>query len=155
MRLAILLAALLPIATAASADPTTIDVGMIIGNNQGQVINGWVDNGGGFYVPLGSSDRKCCFSQFERDGQYLTAISEPVAKSSTGGTIAERVVAVKVDRLAAGEEERSICGPMSYLDPLRSFFTPKTRAVRSIFYDGTAFQELRWIDTDGRCDLPD
>lgn len=144
----------MPLATAALADPTTIDVGMVLGSNHGQVVNGWIDNGGGLYQPLGSTDHKCCYSLFEKDGQYLTVVSEAVARNPSGGIIAERVIATKIDRPNDGEEERSVCGPLS-LDPLRSFYTPETKGVRSIFYDGSGFQELRWTDTDGRCDLPD
>lgn len=66
----------MPLATAALADPTTIDVGMVLGSNHGQVINGWADNGGGLYQPLGSTDRKCCYSLFEKEAIRICVWTE-------------------------------------------------------------------------------
>jgi hypothetical protein len=159
--LAFLSASIFPIARANSQTPKGLEVGQVIGNESGQVINGWTDLGGGFFSPpphRATSDMKspsgyeCCYTLFTRDDDYALAITVPVAKNVTGGVIAEKITAIKFLKLSDSEEQ-VWCDPL-WLKAVFSSRKTGTNLVRSWLFDGTDFQGLTWMDDDGRCDGP-
>ncbi len=150
-----------PLARASSQSPQGLEVGQVIGNETGQVINGWTDLGGGYFSPppyraisdmRSPSGYECCYTLFTREDAYALAITVPVAKNVMGGVIAERITALKFLKLSPSEEQVE-CDPL-WLQAIFSSRKVGTDRIQSWLFDGTDFQSLTWIDEDGRCDGP-
>lgn len=140
-------------------EATDLRVGQVIGNEQGQVINGWTQVGGTHYQKRSTKDyvttetTECCVTTFKRGDTYLFAATDPIARGQRGGVEAERITVIKKFTIPADENEVD-CSLM-WIMPATSFSKGFGSPIRSIIFDGTEFVEIRWSDPGLYCDFGD
>ena len=134
-------------------------VGQVIGNENGQVVNGWQQQGGGYYLRRTTQNyvtqeiSECCVTVFTRGNIYLFAATEPIARSERGGVEAERVKAIW--KLTINDDEQPVDCNLMWIKPSASFSTGPGKAIRSVIYDGDDFTLISWFDPGNYCGYGD
>lgn len=149
----------IPMALAQGQGQGQLRVGQVIGNEIGQVINGWKQQGGGSFQRRTTTDyvtrevEECCVTTFTKGGTYLFAATEPIARSNRGGVEAERIKTTWTMAVGAGESYLD-CSLM-WIRPVASFSSGPGKVIRSVIYDGSEFTLIRWYDPGNYCDHSD
>lgn len=134
-------------------------VGQVIGNEIGQVINGWRQQGGDHYQKRTTQNyvtrevSECCVTVFTKGNVYLFAATEPIARGERGGVEAERIKATWTLTVTAGE--KSLDCSLMWIHPSASFTAGPGKIIRSVVYDGSEFTLIRWYDPGNYCDHGD
>lgn len=162
MRLALLtiFAALVPAGSAAQPAPTDLAVGQIIGNEPGQVINGWTHRGGST-IPrrktanfVTTETMECCAAIFERGDSVLVARTIPIARNDKGGVLAERIVEMVKLEKRPGEISVGDCSIL-WITPAWTLLDERTKAARSLVVTADGIEQISWVDERGSCYLGD
>lgn len=140
-------------------DTSGLRVGQVIGNELGQVINGWKQQGGELVQTRVTENYitreidECCVTIFTKGNVYQFAITEPIARTRRGGVEAERITILWNFTPAAGEEPVD-CNLM-WIRPVASFSTGPGKVIRSVIYNGEEFTVIRWFDPGMYCSRAD
>lgn len=155
-----ILATLAPAGLAAQPAPTDLAVGQIIGNEPGQVINGWTHRGGSM-IPrrktanyVTTETMECCAAIFERGDAVLVARTIPVARNDKGGVLAERIVEIVKLEKRPGEISAGDCS-LLWIVPAWTLLNERTKAARSLVVTADGIEQVSWIDEHGSCYLGD
>lgn len=138
---------------------TDLTVGQVIGNNVGQVVNGWTQVGGSQYQSRETRNYvtvegyACCVAVFRNGDTYLFAATSPIAKTASGGVEAERIVAIR--KIAIPRAETPVSCSLLWIDPAASFSSGPGKQIRSVIFTGADFVEIRWFDPGKYCDYGD
>ena len=134
-------------------------VGQVIGNEQGQIVNGWKQVGGTHFPRRTTQNYvttevdECCVVVFKKGAVYLLAATTPIARNLSGGVEAEKINLIRKVIVATGEREAD-CNLM-WIYPVVSFFSNAKKPIRSIIFDGSNFVEIKWFGSKSYCDLGD
>jgi len=155
-------AAICGLSLSAWADPLSTDlvVGQVIGNEVGQVINGWTHLGGGMfvtrktanYVTTETSD--CCFAIFEKGDTTLIAKTTPIARNQKGGVLAERIDQILKVNALPDEVSVGDCSIL-WVMPAWTLLNERTKLARSYIVTDSGIEQLTWLDEHSNCDLGD
>jgi hypothetical protein len=159
------IAALLSFQSAAAQSSGELSIGQVVGNEIGQVINGWSQVGGSQYhirktqnyVTTETFDYvttetlACCVMTFRRGSVFLFAQSEPIARRASGGVEAVRIINIKKFVIPTNELQTDTHCSLMWITPIMSFHNNQTKIVRSIVLSGNEFVQIRWFDPGPYC----
>lgn len=89
------------------------------------------------------------YGVFEKSGQKLIALVEPVVRNATGGIEVEKIKRVETTRRSSSEEEvdGSDCSFLG-LSPAFSMYDQSRKVARGYFVTRQGVEQRRWIVDD-------